>query len=415
MATSLKHGRIAIFYPYCHLGVIRVLQDASVLLAESGYKVDIYAMREKTIPEPVFRSSSISVFFNQPAVFKGQGIKLPNWTNRRGCGLYRRLLSQINRPFFRRTLHQRHANIPYVSLIGIDPLGLAEASSFAKGLGVPYIYWSLEMMFMEEITTRKGRRLKFEEMENSRRGLFTIIQDEWRARALISENKLDPANLVVVPNAPRGKARRSPDNFLHKRFNIHPERKIVLYAGQLGWWSMTAELVKEASSWPEKYVLVIQSRQQLLVKDIDVIMRHADSRKVQFSLDPVSSDAYRRLVDSASVGLAFYSPEFTGPPDRHEKNLEILGLSSGKLSDYLWCGLPVVVNRRVIGPQELVNSYNCGICVAETGQIQMALDKIFRHYDEYVGNACRCFDEKLELERHFNPVIGRLGKINDQY
>jgi glycosyltransferase involved in cell wall biosynthesis len=407
-------GRVAIFYPYNTLGVTRVLQDVSCILAESGYQVEIYATHSKTFPSPVFQSPSISVITNQPALFEGLEIRLPEWTIGRGRKVYRRLLSNLFRPFFQRSLRQRHKRIPYVCLIGIDPLGLADAGSFADFLGVPFIYWSLEMLYMDEIAKRADRRLKCKEIEISRSASFTIIQDEWRGHALTRENGLDPAKMILVPNAPRGEARRSPDSFLHRRFGIQPERKIVLCAGQLGWWSMTKELVNAASSWPENYVLVMQSRQQLLTQDISALMSLADPRRVIFSLDPVYSDEYRTMVDSASIGLAFYNPDFAGPPLRHEKNMGLLGLSSGKLSDYLWCGLPVVVNSKVIGPQELINSYNCGICVSEPGQIKEALDKIFEFYDQYVVNACRCFDERLELDKHFRPVIGKLGELNDK-
>ena len=405
MPSDRTRGRIAVFYPYKYLGALSVLRDAARLLAEHDYQVEIYTVHDESIPAPDFENPAISVITDRPGVFRRAGIV---WSYPKGGRPYSWLVSNLYRPlwrrlFFRRTFLQRHASRPYACLIGMDVEGLAAAAPLAEFIRAPFVYWSLELEFLDEITSKRQRTDKLREIEYSRRASFTIIQDEWRAQALVEENGLDPTKVLCVPNAPRGRARRSPGNFLRERLNIPPQRKIVLCAGQLGWWAMSEEIMATAASWPEEYVLVYQSRQRLDRSSL----KYTDSRKVFILSEPVPGGQYRDLVDSADVGLAFYRPDRPGLP--RSKNLEIMGLSSGKLADYLRCGLPVIVNE-VTGPRELLNTYKCGLCVPKPSGIEGALRTIFRRYDWYVGNACRCFDERLELEKHFRPVIKRLDR-----
>jgi hypothetical protein len=58
-----------------------------------------------------------------------------------------------------------------------------------------------------------------------------------------------------------------------------------------------------------------------------------------------------------------------------------------------------------------VERYECGVCVDTPDEIREALDTIFQDYARYSSNACRCFDEALELERHFQGVIERLTRL----
>jgi glycosyltransferase involved in cell wall biosynthesis len=217
--------------------------------------------------------------------------------------------------------------------------------------------------------------------------------------------------MCYVPNAPRGKARREKSDYLYKRLNIPLDRKVILCAGAIARWSMSAEIVAAAADWPDEYILVMQSR---IRKDvwrdeyIEKVIELADPKKVVISFEVVPPSDYRRFVDSADVGLAFYSPNISQGKTEITENIRILGLSSGKIAGYLHSGLPVIVNDAVIGPNELVQSSKSGFCVKQPLDIKEVLTLIFDRYDWYVGNACRCFDQDLELEKHFTPVIDKV-------
>jgi len=411
-------GRIAIFYPWSDLGSLICLHDAATLLAKRGYQIEIYTLnKENAFPPVYFSEEPISVVVNRPEVFSEAGIALP-WWGFRGCGRpYRWWAKNIYRPVcrrfsFMRTLRRRHATCPYICFIGMDPEGLIDATPFSDFLDVPLVYWSLELQFRDEIKHKKVHTLKAKEIQYSRRAAFTIISDKWRAKALSKENGLDMGKIVLVPNAPIGKACRRRSSFLRDRFNIPPEKKVILCAGTIRWWAMTQEIVEAAIKWSDEYVLVIHSRQrsyQYGSEYVNEVVARADPERIIISFDPVSSKEYRTLVDSADVGLAFYNPYLPDSYYGANKNLYLMGLSSGKLAHYLHSGLPVIINETV-GPRELVTEYQCGICVSEPNNIKEALWTVFQNYDQYVANACRCFNEHLEFENHFSAVFEYLEK-----
>ena len=82
------------------------------------------------------------------------------------------------------------------------------------------------------------------------------------------------------------------------------------------------------------------------------------------------------------------------------------------MGGFLQSGLPIIVNKAVIGPKELVQQYRCGICVDTPVQIGEAINTIFRDYNEYSSNAIRCFDQEWELETHFKKVIERIDQLS---
>ncbi|HVO65027.1 MAG TPA: hypothetical protein VMT12_00970, partial [Syntrophales bacterium] len=143
------------------------------------------------------------------------------------------------------------------------------------------------------------------------------------------------------------------------------------------------------------------------------IMSLANPMKVIVSFDQFTASEYHQMLDSADVGIAFYS--YTSPYASAgiDMNMKIMGLSSGKIADYLQHGLPIVVNE-ILGPKNLVDEYRCGVCVAQADGIAGALSSIFVDYDTYSKNACRCFDDRLELSSHFQSVTERLCVLETQ-
>ena len=71
---------------------------------------------------------------------------------------------------------------------------------------------------------------------------------------------------------------------------------------------MCLEIVQAAQKWPSRYILVIHaSRITNETTDYLKQLRKADfSKKVIFSLEPVSWASVPKLLSSADIGLAFY-------------------------------------------------------------------------------------------------------------
>lgn len=411
--------RIAILYPFRGLGGLHALRDAALIMTERGYAVEFFVLQDENYPPPAFANSAISVVPNHSGALRDVPVKLPTrWRGLLGRCVRSALarMAKVWRPLWRKVwlrfaLPRRQASQPYALIFGCDPEGIVDAAAFAERISAPLAYWSLELRFLEEWTEPALRALKLRDIKCSQRAALVISQDEWRAEALAQENGLDRKQISTVSVGSIGQARRAPCDYLRRKFGIATERKIILCTGSISWWVKAVEIVQAAAQWPEEFVLVLHSLVSPKGRtDYErTVIEAADPKHVVLSLDPVSAQEYRQVVDSADIGLAWYDARRT-PSSKPVRNLELMGYSAGKIGDYLKSGLPVVVNETT-GPREMIAQFDCGVCVAEPGRIVAALAAIFQDYDAYVRNAIRCFDERWELRRQFEPVMDRLEKV----
>ncbi|HEY1293016.1 MAG TPA: hypothetical protein VGJ60_08060, partial [Chloroflexota bacterium] len=181
------------------------------------------------------------------------------------------------------------------------------------------------------------------------------------------------------------------------------------HSGSLGDWTGIEAIVDSTASWPADWVLVIHTRFDAQSSGyVESLRGRADPRRVYFSLKPVPRQDYDPLIDGADVGLAFYVPQsgsaFT------QRNVQTIGLSSGKLAYYLRAGLPVIVNQ-ASSIAEIVDQRSLGISVATADDIGAALQGISEEYDRYSAGALRFFDERLDFKRAFGEVLQRLDRL----
>lgn len=414
-----SNKRIAIIYPWPGLGTFQPLLDASRLLVQNGFQVEIFTVNHPNFPPPPQANHpGISVITNRCDLFREEGVISPKWLFGRGGRLNHCFITKIYRPIWRNWLisdfRRHHKSLPYKCIIGMNRFGdgLFEAAFIANKINVPLINWSLELQFRAELKTKKQRRLKQKEIENSQKASFTIIQDQWRGQALAQENKLALTKMIFVPVARMGIARRKSNNSFRERLGISSELRVILCAGGIGWHNMNLEIIEAANRLPDNYIFIMQSayRRYSTFDYQNMVINKANPNRVKVLFEPVPSEDYRALVDSADVGVAFYRACSPMSANTYMKGLDIIGLSSGKLADYLFSGLPVVVNK-VTGPLDLVNSFNCGKSVNDAMEMEDALESIFQKYEYYSDNACRCFNERLELGRHFQSVIEKISSL----
>jgi glycosyltransferase involved in cell wall biosynthesis len=168
---------------------------------------------------------------------------------------------------------------------------------------------------------------------------------------------------------------------------------------------MSLEIVKAAQDWPEGWVLVLHGNstpstpqeQRFLHR-----LREADrKRRTVFSLDPLPHKEFEELVASADIGLVLYK--------KTSENMYQLGLSSGKLAQYLKCGLPVVVSD-FPSLRSIVDGYRCGICVQNLEEMKRVIEEIFADYKEYSNRSIQCFNDLFSLD-NYSPSILAIVRI----
>ena len=418
--TRTDRPSIAAFFGLGMIGTMPGVRDALLMLAERGFRVDLFVRGDPSYPPPDFGDAPISVVSDKPGIFDRGPTTHPRWMRGPSPKPYLWAVRRLYHPLwrrlaFRRELRRAHRASPYHCLIALDSQALVDCARYGRVLGVPVVFWSLELMFRSELRTRRERRFKEREARLSREAALVIVQDPWRGGALVEENSLDPANVAFVPNAPRGRARRRRCEHLRRALGIHPDRTIVLYSGALAHWAASLELVKAARDWPERFVLVVQSRMSLEGSRWDYFLRvrdAADPSRVCLVNEPVSSGRFQDVIDSADIGVALYEPRTPGPEGSLVRNMELMGHSSGKVACYLQSGLPIVTSG-LPGLRELVADFRCGRCVRSAHEVVDALEEIMTDYDGFVGRACRAFDERLELGTHFGPALARIAALSE--
>jgi hypothetical protein len=215
--------------------------------------------------------------------------------------------------------------------------------------------------------------------------------------------------MVFVPNSPPGRARRTPNRYWHDRFGLRQDARVVLHAGSLGAWTGIEQIIESVPGWPEPWVLIVHTRYDAESSPyVERLRARADQRRVYFSLKPLPRQAYDALIDGAHIGLAFYVPSRESALT--QRNIQTIGLSSGKLAYFLRAGLPVIVNSSVSIAPRLVEA-GCGVAVEEARGVAGALTHIAAEYDAYSSAACDFFDSELEFEGAFERVIGRLEEL----
>lgn len=303
-------------------------------------------------------------------------------------------------------VRRRRRGNPLQWWVGIDMLGLLVAARRSRAERSRLVYWSLEIILRRNLRNPLQRVLKTSEKKASRRAEVVIVQDAGRGEILSTENGIDPDHLVLVPNAPRGRPAVEKSTFLHDRLRIDRKKKIVLHLGMIGPEVLSTEIAAAARTWPEDFVLVFHER---YARDADdpVVRELAavGGKGVAFSLEPVDLDDLPELVASAAVGLVFYNPDM-GP------NYSVIIGASGKLTQYLQCGVPIVC-LDLPGFRELVDTFGCGVCVASPAGIGAALSTIAGDGQRFRRGAIEAFNQRYDFEIFFRRVINRLAAMGD--
>ncbi|GAC1325551.1 MAG: hypothetical protein NVSMB2_24190 [Chloroflexota bacterium] len=418
---------LAVAYPHANLDTIPSLVAVIEMLANAGHAVDIYtvanadhltprfAAADRIRLRPIGRDTTADldrVTANVRALVKRGGwlpgaARGPLGRSYRALGVGLQHGSRLAARA-RGALRTQPTTSTYGCVIGVDPDGLDLADRLAAG--APLVYFSLELLLSDEITTPSETAIKARERELTQRASFVIVQDAERGRLLAEDNHIPTDRLVLLPNAPPGPARRRPNRYWHERFGLAPDTRVVLHSGSLGDWTGIESILTCVSDWPRNWVLVVHTRYDAESSGyVDGLRAAADPQRVHFSLRPVPRQDYDALIDGADIGLAFYVPSATS--SFTQRNVQTIGLSSGKLAYYLRSGLPVIVNRATsLG--DALEVAGCGVAVKDAASIPQALMHIEPRWSAYSDAACAFFAEHLNIERAFAVVLDRMAALH---
>jgi len=289
----------------------------------------------------------------------------------------------------------------YTCFVGIEPEGLAVATLLGLLRCVPTLYYDMELRFASDAPVVGNPLSRALLRWCVRRASLSVVPDADRANVLAQGTGVPHERIVCVPVAPRGQPRFERSDLLRQRLGISLAKRIILYAGSIADWSLCAELATAARSWPEEWVLVLHGYVPVPAY-LDQLRALELNGRVMLSLEPVEYAELDRLVSSADIGIALYR--------NLGQNIYYIGSASGKVAQYLKCGLPVVTvdfpsMRRV------VDSYQCGVCVLDATQVGRAIRQILADYETFRANAFRCYQEHYRFDRHFDKVLAQIDRF----
>ncbi len=392
--------RAVIFEPNSDISTNPTLVNLVRRLAADGIPVDIYqpghgdflpfqtdsrnvTSHKYYYPEPLLRS------------FDFRGLRFTGYHT----------LKRLAHPFqMRRTLKRIRQYAPETVILAIDPHGAVEAHRYHRRTGIPFAYFSFEIFFRDEAQTFNDIRIKALEVEASRAASLLVLQDPHRGRLFAGENGLKDAPMFYMPVAPAAGPEVRKTEFLREKFRIPGDRTIVIHAGSFYTWTFAEDLIKSARHWPEEFVLVIHTRSR---PDAAVrrLMDSGNAENIIFSTEPLGDAEYHEMLASADIGLVLYNPTYSDL--NVGKNIETVGLASGKFSYYMKCGIPTIsVKQDSIG--ENLEGYRFGLNIEDFGAMPDALMAIKRQYSDLSLDARKLFNERLSFDLYYPELRKRL-------
>ena len=428
--TERQSPRIAIMN--AHWLVHSSIGYMASCLAKAGYLVDIFLYRsdESLSGDLLTRSPSMSIFrmdagsmataagdnsgdrSNQtiPVPMKRGLVNrlshlLPSKRRAFLVTLYDQILLRVC-PEFRiipEPLIKTIAKRTYAAVIGVEKGGLAWAGPVSVRTRIPLIYYSLELYTWDHpwvASSTRMRRYKLTEEKYHRRSALTIIQDEYRGRALLADNRVNSVmRLAYLPVSVSGPPYRTPSRWLQRELALETEHVLILYYGWICERRLNLEMARVAQQFPEKWRLVLHGYGS--PETISTIRAIDESKRVCISLKLVPADRRQDVVRSAQIGLALYRGEIL--------NDRLTGRSSEKIALYFQCGIPTIAFRHE--SYEHIEAEKAGVLIDRMEELPTAVDRILQDYDCFAANAFSCYQKYYCFEANFETVLSSLHHI----
>ena len=296
----------------------------------------------------------------------------------------------------------RYLGKEFDTLIAVDGIGILAASFisvFSKNKPL-IIFWSLE------IDSRKSpqisqRLFDYFTSKAVKVADALLIQEKSRLKVLQEKFKFkfSQTRIFFVPHSPvASKTSVVKSNFFQRKFNFSKNDIVILHAGWIHDAMCVDKIAESSKKWKKKYKLVLHEREKRSASEpfIQNVVSISQNR-VFLSLDPVLFDQIDEVFSSATIGIIAYDKRYGGGRENAHK-------ASGKLGQYLKCGIPVVA-LDLPGYKEMFKKHKCGLVFNDFGQIEKCIETILDDYDNYRNESIRCFHDEFDFKKYFNPFL----------
>lgn len=295
--------------------------------------------------------------------------------------------------------------------IGVDTNGSILALLKSYFFKNEFFYLSLELNQASNFK-RLTKILPVVERLAYKKAKCVIIQDEDRFKTIGEYNHYQHPQVFYLPNsdaAANSFAKNLPStNYFREKFNLseHEFPCLILMAGVINDVVLAKDLAQSFASISKEYSLIFHERELRTLDDPYIkILKQINSKNLFFSLEPLPYEQIEKVYSSVDIGLAFYKDI--------DNNLSQISKASGKLSQYLKYGKPVLVNN-LKSLSELVEAYKIGVVIKDplnSLEIEEALQKILHNYTFYSENAQLCFAEEFDFAKKIKPILSFMSDL----
>ena len=298
-------------------------------------------------------------------------------------------------------------------LIAVDNSGLIAASivCFFSKAKPTLVFWSLELdTGVSPLILKRLHDWFFSKCIKLSDAL--IIQEKSRLELLCKKLNTDFhfLDIFLIPHSPIGDYQtpnRKPDvcnNFFRKKFSLDASEKIILHAGWIHDAMCVDKIAETSKSWKSNYRLVLHEREKRSPNEPFIqYVSSLSGNKTLLSLNPVSFDRMEEVFSSADIGIIAYEKKYgEGRENAHK--------ASGKLGQYLKCGIPVIA-LDLPGYSEMFLRYRCGMVFQDFASIENCIDEILEDYEFFRKEALRCFQAEFDFRKFFQPLINYAHSI----
>lgn len=299
------------------------------------------------------------------------------------------------------------------TMICVDPMGLVIAGRISKLIRLRLIYASFEIFFKEEFTIPRKKVIKDLELIYSKYADMILIQDEGREKLLREVNNFRKDAIfkrIPVSPVPVNIVNNSHD--IYAKLSIPADKKIIIYSGTLEKWSGIFEIVSLfPEKWNNDYWLVIHSHKKLGDNSelMHKIKKLTDAKcNISFHNKPFYYyNEYYSFLSKCNIGIALYYPNdediFSG------KNIEYIGLSSGKFSTYMMLGIPTITSSNPVFSR-LNEKYNFGFTIKSLSELPNAVKSIDENYEKMKTGCKEVYAEILNPDKVLDEITEYIDK-----
>lgn len=394
---------ICFIISYVSFFIMGPWRNSARLWLDAGYKVNVIQFNDDNLFK---HSSSLDKEINIIHIYKPLLYTGLLWIVKKGFGLFKKIGLKktstigagiayvINSIYFSLMVKKKINNSSKYVLIPGDPIALNAANKIRHNNIL--IYWSLELKIENELKNFGEKLLKQKERKINQTALCTIDFGKQRANILRKENRLSPEHKIFsIPNSPLGRSEYKRSDYFRKKFGIPSNKKIILHSGGFAPGYSISELINNANSWNEKYVLVIHTnRKPKWYENIELKEVHKYPGKVYYDDEPLPFEEIENVYSSANIGLMLHGSE-----NQKNTNLFYTDLSSGRIFNHLKFGVPVIT-RELAGYKKFIEGNKFGKCITHIGEMNKAIDEIINNEEKYILSCLKNYNSFIFEDSH---------------